>query len=114
MSVLSTLAPSLFTLSHLAAFFKIYVLIGDHDNQYIVRAMQAGFSLFDFIFLPNDLIQKASLNVQSLQPKKTSELFTKSGYPIKQSLYVQLIKLIQIVIIGATLLSISGLFFMLA
>jgi len=64
------------------------VLIGEHDNEYIVKAMQTGFSIMDFIFLPDGLIQKASLNVKSLQPKKTSETFTHSGYSIRQSLYV--------------------------
>jgi len=66
----------MFTLSHLAAFLKIYVLIGEHDNEYVARAMQSGFSIMDYIFLPEGFIQKASLNVQSLQPKKTSDKYS--------------------------------------
>lgn len=72
--------------------------------------MQSGFSIFDYIFFPTELIQKGSLNVESLKPKKTSELEQGSGYAIKQSFYIQLIKFFQIVIIGSLCSLLSGFF----
>lgn len=53
---LFSLGPSLFVLSQIGATFKIYVLIGSHYNEFVVKSMQSGFSIFDFVFIPKDLV----------------------------------------------------------
>lgn len=64
---LFSLGPSLFVLSHLGATFKIYVLIGRHYNDYVVKALQTGFSVFDYVFIPKEILQMATLKVEELE-----------------------------------------------
>jgi len=69
---LLSMGPSLFVLSHLGASFRIHVMIGKHYNSYVVRALQSGFSIFDYIFIPLDLVEKATLKIESLKPRNTT------------------------------------------
>jgi len=74
----------MFALSHLCQTLKTFALIGNNSNLYVMNSLQkAGFSIFDFVFIPTDVLKKASLNQEILAPQNTSLIFTNSGYNVK-------------------------------
>ena len=67
---------------------KVFAMVGNQTNEYLVLALQSGFSIFDFIFLPKIFWEDISFLPDDYQVKNTTLVYMWSEYKIKQSLYV--------------------------
>ena len=56
------------------------VLIGEHDNNYVVKALQTSFNPFEFDFFQNKTLPKINLGFFKFEPKFNEEIFDESGY----------------------------------
>ena len=78
------------------------------ENSYLTSSLQGGFSPFDYVFFPMELFPKLIGGDDNLKIQKTTDLYKKSGYSIKQSFLVQLLKFAQYIIIVAVVYVIYG------
>ena len=97
-------------LSHLTSFLRAYVLIGNHTNTHVVKSYQSGLNIFDLVII-DEILPKTSSKYDVLKLRNTADIYTRSGYKIAQSFYVQIFKFIQFFIILIILCFFLGLMF---
>ena len=105
---LSGMGPSLFVLSQSAEFTKVMTLTTESFNMALESSLVSGFSISNFVFIPTTFVN--FFMPKALEPKFTEPYIKKAGFKYKQSLYAQITKFIQFVVIFLVLQTIYGFF----
>lgn len=81
----------------------MFAIAGNHTNLNAVLALQGGFSLFDFIFIPIGIFSKITFGIEELKVIFNPIVYQNSGFKLRQSLYVQVLSFLQYLVIVAVL-----------
>jgi len=83
---IGTLGPTYFIMIHMQQLLWSLVLVGQHQNMYMIEFLQVQFNPLEILPIPDSWIPDIDFKKRSLEDKQQNTIFQKSGFKFKITL----------------------------